>query len=292
MNLWVIIADSLHTPGMNRLLALNLQLEYYKKLPIQHLLDPMHIMNNVCHSLLLHLQGAKYIDSRRDDLEVSNTKHMLWQSTEHGVAPYVMFKVDQNVFFHTMQSLRTPIGFGASLKNSLSRKDIFSSLKSYDYGNLIRFMLPIAIRGFVIEGVRQAVFRLARLFHWVCSKNVDVRDLDLMKIKSAIVMSLLEMQLPTSFFDSQIHLIAHLVEEVAIGGSISYHWMFPIKRYLKTLKGFVRQNSQLEGSMGEGYLVQEAMGVCHDIIGDMDKYAPRVWKEEEEERKTGLDYCF
>jgi hypothetical protein len=51
---------------------------------------------------------------------------------------------------------------------------------------------------------------------------VDVRDLDLMRIKSAIVMSLLEMQLPTSFFGSKIHLISHLVEEVAIGGPISY----------------------------------------------------------------------
>jgi hypothetical protein len=34
------------------------------------------------------------------------------------------------------------------------------------------------------------------------------------------------------------------------------------------------------------------MGVCHDIIGDMDKYAPRVWKEEEDEQKTGLNYYF
>jgi hypothetical protein len=116
-------------------------------------------------------------------------------------------------------------------------------------------MLPIAIRGFVIEGVRQAVFRLTRLFCWVCFKNVDVKDLDLMKIESAIVMSFLEMQLPTSFFDSQIHLISHLVEEVAIGGPVSYRWMFPIERYLKTLKGFVRQNSRPKGSMGEGYLV-------------------------------------
>jgi hypothetical protein len=121
---------------------------------------------------------------------------------------------------------------------------------------------------------------------------VDVRDLDLMKIEFAIVMSLLEMQLPTSFFDSQIHLISHLVEEVAIGGLVPYRWMFPIERYLKTLKGFVRQNSRPEGSMGEGYLVQEAMGVCHDIIGDMDKYAPQAWKEEEDERKIGLYYCF
>jgi hypothetical protein len=58
---------------------------------------------------------------------------------------------------------------------------------------------------------------------------VDVRDLDLMKIESTIVMNLLEMQLPTFFFDSQIHLISHLVKEVAIGGPISYCWMFPIK---------------------------------------------------------------
>jgi hypothetical protein len=128
-----------------------------------------------------------------------------------------------------MQSLRTPIGFGASLKSSLSRKDRFSSLKSHDYSNLICFMLPIAIRGFVTEGVCQAVFRLARFFRWVCSKNVDVRDLDLMKIESVILMSLLEMQLLTFFFDSQIHLISHLVEEVAIGGLVSYRWMFPIE---------------------------------------------------------------
>jgi hypothetical protein len=104
-------------------------------------------------------------------------------------------------------------------------------------------MLPIAIRGFVIEGVHQFVFKLARLFRWVCSKNVDIRDLNLMRIESAVVMSLLEMQLPTSFFDSQIYFIFHLVEEVAIGGLVSYRWMFPIEQYLKTLKGFVRQNS-------------------------------------------------
>ncbi len=108
-------------------------------------------------------------------------------------------------------------------------------------------MLPIAIHGFVTEGVCQSMSKLARFFRWVCSKNVDIRDLDLMKKKSAIMTSLLQMQLPMCFFDSQIHLISHLVEEVAIGGPVSYHWMFPIKRYLKTLKGFVRQTPNQKG---------------------------------------------
>jgi hypothetical protein len=61
-------------------------------------------------------------------------------------------------------------------------------------------MLPTTICGFVTKRVCQPMFRLARFFRWVCSKNVDVRDLDLMRIESAIMMSLLEMQLPTSFF--------------------------------------------------------------------------------------------
>jgi hypothetical protein len=51
-------------------------------------------MKNVCHFFLFHLQEAKDIDSGKDDLEVSNTKHMLCQSTKQGVAPFVMPKVD------------------------------------------------------------------------------------------------------------------------------------------------------------------------------------------------------
>jgi hypothetical protein len=111
-------------------------------------------------------------------------------------------------------------------------------------------MLPIAIHGFVTNGLRKAMFRLARLFRWVCSKNVDVRDLDLMRIESAIVMSLLEMQLPTSFFDSQIHLISHLVEEVVIGGPISYRWMFPIEQISKDLEGVCETKLPTKGEYG------------------------------------------
>jgi len=71
-------------------------------------------------------------------------------------------------------------------------------------------------------------------------------------------------------------------------GHVLYHWFFLIERFLKTLTGFVKQNFHLEGSMGEGYLMQEAMGVCHDVIGDMVKYAPQAWKEEKDEWKTSM----
>jgi hypothetical protein len=48
-------------------------------------------------------------------------------------------------------------------------------------------MFPIAIHGFLTKRVHQAIFRLVIFFCWVCSTNVDVRDLDLMRTKSSIM---------------------------------------------------------------------------------------------------------
>ncbi len=95
-----------------------------------------------------------------------------------------------------------------------------------------------------------------------------------------VVMALLQMQFSTSFFDSQEHLLIHLVQQVKLVGLVQAWWIFFIERYLKTLE-FVRQITHPEGSMVEGYLVQEAMGLCHDIIGDLDAYA-QAWKYEQD----------
>jgi hypothetical protein len=85
-------------------------------------------------------------------------------------------------------------------------------------------MLPIAIYGFVIEGVCQVMFRFIRLFCWVYSKNVDVKRLWSHEER---VHHKYE-SFGNVFFDSQIHFIFHLVEEVAMACHVLYHWMFPI----------------------------------------------------------------
>jgi hypothetical protein len=48
--------------------------------------------------------------------------------------------------------------------------------------------------------------------------------------------------------------------------------MFFIDRYFKTLKNFVQQQSHLKGSMVECYFMQKIMGLCHDVIEDLDGY--------------------
>jgi hypothetical protein len=38
--------------------------------------------------------------------------------------------------------------------------------------------------------------------------------------------------------------------------------MYPIERYLKTLKGYVQNKARPEGRMAEGYALEEVLGFC------------------------------
>jgi hypothetical protein len=99
-----------------------------------------------------------------------------------------------------------------------------------------------------------------------------------MERESAIVLTLLEMDMPTSFFDSQVHSLIHLMQEVGLVGPLENRYMFFIERFLKTLKGFVKQHAHPEGITMERYLVQEAMNKCHDLIRIFNQYAFGIWK--------------
>jgi hypothetical protein len=42
--------------------------------------------------------------------------------------------------------------------------------------------------------------------------------------------------------------------------------MYPVERYMKTLKGYVRNMAQLEASMAEGYLKDECLGFVTEYL--------------------------
>jgi hypothetical protein len=54
------------------------------------------------------------------------------------------------------------------------------------------------------------------------------------------------------------------------------------------LKGFIRQCVRPKKSTMEGYLIQETMIKCHDVIGNLDEYTPRIWKEHIVAWKIGM----
>lgn len=95
----------------------------------------------------------------------------------------------------------------------------------------------------------------------------------------------IEEAFPRSILVSQVHLLLHLVDEVAICGVVHSRNMFFLERFLKTLKDFVRLRAQPEASMAEGWIVQEAFVYVSQYLFTLDPSLPRLWSEDEDPKK-------
>nr|GEZ57070.1 hypothetical protein [Tanacetum cinerariifolium] len=69
----------------------------------------------------------------------------------------------------------------------------------------------------------------------------------------------LEIIYPPALFDIMIHLVIHLPLEALEGGLIRPRWKFPFKRYMKKLKGYVRNKAKPEGLIAKGFVTEEAL---------------------------------
>ena len=56
---------------------------------------------------------------------------------------------------------------------------------------------------------------------------------------------------------------------------------------MKLLKIFVRNKEKIEGSMCEGYLMQEAIGFYTEYTKDFSSVNQHVWDDDEDERVVG-----
>ena len=84
-------------------------------------------------------------------------------------------------------------------------------------------------------------------------KEIDPSTIQKMRIEAIETVCLIEENFPTSIMTIQIHALVHLVDKVALAGTVHTRWMFfLLERFMKTLKGFVRQKAKPEGSMAEG----------------------------------------
>ncbi|XP_074281896.1 uncharacterized protein LOC141606599 isoform X1 [Silene latifolia] len=87
-----------------------------------------------------------------------------------------------------------------------------------------------------------------------------------------IILTLCEMEkifLP-SFFDIMVHLCVHLAVEAKIAGPVQYRWMYPLERLLRRLKCYVRNKNRPEGSIAEGYIIEECMLFCSKYLCEIE----------------------
>jgi hypothetical protein len=91
-----------------------------------------------------------------------------------------------------------------------------------------------------------------------------------MKKGIPIILVKLEKTFPPAFFDVMIHLAVHLPDEALLWGPVQYGWMYPIERWLYTLKHYVRNRSRPKGSITEAYVANEYLTFCSKYMDDVD----------------------
>ena len=90
----------------------------------------------------------------------------------------------------------------------------------------------------------------------------------------------------TIFFDIMMHLPVHLADEARLAGPVFYRWMYPIERYLRTLKGYVKNKAHPEGSIAEGYISEECLTFCSCFF---DNINTKLNRPDRHESATGSE---
>jgi hypothetical protein len=124
--------------------------------------------------------------------------------------------------------------------------------------------------------------QMCKVFRRICTKVYNPADFESLRADVAESMALLEMEFLPSFFDIMTHLTYHLVEELDLCGLVVARWMYPVERYMKTLKKYVRNLARPEASMAEGYVKDECIGFITEYLQRFEAVQRRVWDTEEE----------
>ncbi|GJS01251.1 hypothetical protein Tco_0317759 [Tanacetum coccineum] len=134
-----------------------------------------------------------------------------------------------------------------------------TGLKSHDYHIMMQRLLPYGLQQYLPDMIAKPIIKLCSLFKQIYSATLMEDDMLKAQIKVVDILCDLELIYPPALFDIMIHLVIHLPLEALEGGLIRPRWMFPFERYMKKLKGYVRNKAKLEGSIAEGYVAEEAL---------------------------------
>lgn len=186
-------------------------------------------------------------------------------------AANTLSRKEKKVLCQFLQEVKVPEGYSSNISNLVSMKDFkIRGLKSHDCHVLMEHMLPIGIRSIFPENVRSAITKLCFFFRVICSKVINPKRIQTLQREISLTLCELEMYFPPSFFDIMVHLTIHLVKETQMCGPAYMRWMYPTERYMKILKGYVKNRSRPEGCIVERYIVEEAIEFHPEYLSNVE----------------------
>ncbi|KAL5563440.1 hypothetical protein UlMin_033187 [Ulmus minor] len=256
------------------------ELPYWVDIELKHNLDVMHIEKNVCDSLLGTLLAdphkSKDTDNARRDLAnlgIRQELHLFEDGNKlmKPAADYTFSEGNRRKFCRFIRSVKFPDGFASNLSKNVAQNDSrLLGLKSHDCHVIMQRLLPVGCRSLVSKNIWGTIVELCMFFKQLCASTINVSDMVEAQKQLVLILCKLERIFPPAFFDIMIHLVLHLPEEAILGGPVHMRWMYPFKRYLKRLKDYVRNAAKPEGSIAEGYVVDEALTFCSRYFDDVE----------------------
>ncbi|XP_024314555.1 uncharacterized protein LOC100825808 [Brachypodium distachyon] len=255
------------------------ELPYWKTLLIRHNLDVMHAKKNVCESLLgtlLGLEGkSKDGEKARLDLEhmgIRKDLHLEIDKGKYKLPPslYNLEKEDKQILCKFLQQVKMLDGYASNIRRCVDVTSCkITGVNSHDYHVMLQKLLPLVLRHLLPPATVIPLVQLIKFFNVICSKELEVTQLEELNKSIGETLCRLEMIFPLAFFDIMMHLPVHLAGEARLGGPVCYRWMYPVERYLRTLKGYVRNKAAPEGSIAEGYISEECLTFCSRFFDDV-----------------------
>lgn len=164
---------------------------------------------------------------------------------------------------------KLPHGTASNISWCVNMKEQkISGYKSHDAHYILQFLLQFTAAKTLKPEVAIPLMKLGAYFRRICGKVIALDDVEKLQEEIIEILCELEMIFPPSFFDIMVHLPIHLCKEIEWGGPVHTRWMYDIERYLYKLKSYVRNRSRPEGSIAEGYIVEECLTFCSIFLSN------------------------
>ncbi|GJZ58662.1 hypothetical protein Tco_0614478 [Tanacetum coccineum] len=223
------------------------------------------MLEAILNTLLMN-DKSKDTAKARQDLQMLGIRSGLWLGqTKNGKclkpqAAYSFTPENRKKFCQYIKGVKLPDGFGSCFKHKVTDNDTnITGLKSHDCHIMMQRLLPYGLQNYLPDKIAKPIIDLCSLFKQICSATLMEDDMLKAQIKVVDILCELELIYPPALFDIMVHLVIHLPLEALEGGPIRPRWMFPFERYMKKLKGYVRNKAKPEGSIAEGYVAEEAL---------------------------------
>ncbi|GKD42921.1 pyruvate kinase [Tanacetum coccineum] len=184
----------------------------------------------------------------------------LWRDIDDYLRPIMRTAGTIKKFGQFIKGVKLPDGFGSNFKHKVTDNDTnITGLKSHDCHIMMKRLLSYGLQQYLPVDVAKPIIELCLFFKQICSQTL-MED-DMLKAQSKVVDILCNLELiyPPGFFDIMIHLVIYLPLKALEDGPIRPRWMYPVERFIKKLKNYVRNKAKPEGSIAKGYVAEEAL---------------------------------